>query len=95
MAVKEEVKTTFKPLRDRIFVEYLDDDTEKSAGGIYIPETAKEKSQKGTVRAIGPDVKLVKVGDSILCERYGGSKIKLDDVEYVVMKEEEVLGLFD
>ena len=68
MAVKEKVKTAFKPLRDRIFVEYLDDDTEKSAGGIYIPETAKEKSQKGTVRAIGPDVKLVKVGDSILCE---------------------------
>ena len=95
MAVKDKVKTAFKPLKDRIFVEYLEDNTEKSAGGIYIPETAKEKSQKGTVRAVGPDVTLVKVGDSILCERYGGSKVKLDDVEYVVMKEEEVLGLFD
>lgn len=95
MTVKEQAKTAFKPLRDRVFVEYLDEDLEKSSGGIYIPETAKEKSQKGTVRAVGPDVTLVKVGDVVLCERYGGSKIKLDDVEYVVMKEEEVLGLFE
>ncbi|HDH34099.1 MAG TPA: co-chaperone GroES [Nitrospirae bacterium] len=91
----------FKPLRDRLLVKYSEE-AEKSAGGLYIPDSAKEKPQEGKVVAAGTgrvtdDGKLqameVKVGDIVLFEKYGGSKLKLDGTEYIIIKEDEVLGI--
>jgi len=82
----------FKPLKDRVFVKYLESE-ERTAGGLYIPDAAKEKPQKGKVQAIGSDVKEVKKGDTVLFDRYGGSKVKLDDEEYLIIKEEDILGI--
>jgi chaperonin GroES len=79
----------FKPLKDRVFVSYTAE-LEKTAGGLYIPDTAKEKPQSGKVEAVGDDVK---VGDKILFDRYSGSKINIDNVEYLIVKEEDVLGV--
>ncbi len=82
----------FKPLKDRVFVSYTAE-LEKTAGGLYIPDTAKEKPQSGQVEAIGSDVKSLKVGDKILFDRYSGSKINIDNTEYLIVKEEDVLGV--
>ena len=82
----------FKPLGDRVFVKFLEE-MEKTAGGIYIPEAAKEKPQRGKVEATGKDVKEIKAGDIVLFDKYSGSKIKIDDEEYLIIKEEEVLGI--
>jgi chaperonin GroES len=93
----------FKPLRDRVFVKYSTEE-EKTSGGLYIPDTAKEKPQKGTVIAVGPgrvtdDGKRqpmdVKVGDIILFDKYSGSKIKMDDEEYLIIREEDILGIVE
>ncbi|MBI4691066.1 MAG: co-chaperone GroES [Nitrospirae bacterium] len=93
----------FKPLRDRVFVKYSSEE-EKTSGGLYIPDAAKEKPQKGTVVAIGSgkvtdDGKRqpmeVKVGDTILFDKYSGSKIKLDNEEYLIIKEEDILGIVE
>lgn len=84
----------FKPLKERVFVSYTEE-LEKTAGGIYIPDAAKEKPQKGRVEAIGTDVKQVKVGDIILFDKYSGSKITLDNTEYLIVKEEDILGIFE
>ncbi len=81
----------FKPLKDRVFVKYSEEE-EKTSGGLYIPETAKEKPQKGEVKAVGKDVEDLKAGDIVLFDRYSGSKIKLDGDEYLIIKEEDVLG---
>ncbi|HKZ56615.1 MAG TPA: co-chaperone GroES [Thermodesulfovibrionales bacterium] len=90
----------FKPLRDRVFVRYSSEE-EKTSGGLFIPDTAKEKPQKGTVVAVGPgritdDGKLqpveVKVGDTILFEKYSGSKISIDEEEFLIIREEDILG---
>ena len=82
----------FKPLKDRVFVSYTEE-MEKTAGGLYIPDSAKEKPQSGKVEAVGDDVKSPKVGDKILFDRYSGSKINIDNVEYLIIKEEDVLGI--
>jgi chaperonin GroES len=66
---------------------------EKTAGGLYIPDTAKEKPQSGKVEAVGDEVKSLKVGEKILFDRYSGSKIHIDNVEYLIVKEEDVLGI--
>ncbi|GBE05374.1 MAG TPA: co-chaperone GroES [Nitrospirae bacterium] len=93
----------FKPLRDRVLVKYSEED-EKSAGGLYIPDSAKEKPQKGEVIAIGSgrvtdDGKVqkmdVKVGDVILFDKYSGSKITMDSVEYLIIREEDILGILE
>ncbi len=90
----------FKPLRDRLLVQYSEE-PEKSSGGIFIPDTAKEKPQKGEVIAVGPgrvtdDGKLqkmeIKVGDVVLFEKYSGSKINIDDNEYLIIREDDILG---
>lgn len=90
----------FKPLRDRVLVKYSEE-AEKTAGGLYIPDSAKEKPQKGEVVAVGAgkitdDGKLqaiaVKVGDTVLFDKYSGSKVTIDDVEYLIIKEEDILG---
>ncbi|UCE71393.1 MAG: co-chaperone GroES [Nitrospiraceae bacterium] len=91
----------FKPLKDRVLVKYSEE-PEKSSGGIYIPETAKEKPQKGEVIAVGSgkitdDGKVqameVKVGDIVLFEKYSGSKIKMDNDEYLIIREDDILGI--
>ena len=91
----------FKPLKDRVLVKYSDE-PEKSAGGIFIPETAKEKPQKGEVIAVGSgkitdDGKVqameVKIGDVVLFEKYSGSKINMDGDEYLIIREDDILGI--
>jgi len=92
-----------KPLADRVLVEPIEDE-EVTAGGIVLPETAKEKPQRGTVVAAGNGKTNdegerrpldVKAGDTILFGKYSGQEIKLDGVEYLIMKEDEVLGVLD
>jgi len=92
-----------RPLHDRILVQRLEEG-EQQIGGIIIPDSAKEKPQRGTVIAAGhgkvrdngdrvtPDVK---VGDTILFGKYAGQEIKLEGVEYLIMKEDEVLAAID
>lgn len=96
----KENKMKFRPLKDRLLVEFSGE-PEKSSGGIYIPDTAKEKSQRGKVIAAGPgritdDGKQkkmdVKEGDVVLFDKYSGSKIKIDDKEYLIIREDDVLG---
>lgn len=91
----------FKPLHDRILVERVAEE-EKSAGGILIPDNAREKPQQGLVEAIGPGAVLdngkvremsVKKGDRILFGKYSGSELKLEGKEYVIMREEDVLAV--
>jgi chaperonin GroES len=90
-----------KPLHNRILVERLNAE-QTTASGIIIPDTAKEKPQEGKVVAIGAGAldkagkripMDVKVGDKILFAKYGGAEIKLDGKEYLMMKEEDVLGV--
>ncbi len=90
-----------RPLKDRLLVKYSNE-PEKSSGGIYIPDTAKEKPQKGEVVAVGTgkitdDGKVqkmeVKVGDTVLFEKYSGSKINIDDTEYLIIREDDILGI--
>jgi chaperonin GroES len=82
----------FKPLGDRVFIKFLEE-MEKTAGGLYIPDAAKEKPQRGKVEAVGKDVEEVKVGDVVLFDKYSGSKINVDNEDYLIVKEEEVLGI--
>ena len=92
-----------RPLYDRIVVKRIEE-TEQMQGGLYIPDTAKEKPQEGEVVAIGKGKRLedgkvvaldVQVGDRILFGKYSGSEIKLDGLEYLIMREDEVLGILD
>ena len=83
----------FEPLKDRVFVSYTEQ-MDRTPGGLYIPDTAKEKPQSGKVEAVGPKVKSLKPGDKILFDRYSGSKINIGDSEYLLVKEEDVLGRF-
>jgi chaperonin GroES len=92
-----------KPLHDRIVVSRIDAE-EKTAGGIIIPDTAKEKPQEGKIIAVGPG-KLdkdgkptppeVKAGDRVLFGKYAGSEIKIDDEDVVIMREEEILAVLE
>ena len=82
----------FKPLKDRVFVKYSENE-EKTSGGLYIPDAAKEKPQQGKVEAVGSEAKDVKKGDTILFDRYSGSKVNLDNVDYLIIKEEDILGI--
>jgi chaperonin GroES len=84
-----------KPLKDRVVIRYSEEQEEKTAGGIYVPDVAKEKPQKGTVEAVGSEVKEVKAGNQVLFDKYSGSKIKIDSVEYLIVKEEDLLGTIE
>jgi chaperonin GroES len=93
-----------RPLYDRIVVTRIEDDTEKTAGGLFIPDSAKEKPQQGEVVSVGQgkrndEGKLipldVKAGDRILFGKYSGSDIKIDGNEYLIMREDEVLGVLE
>jgi chaperonin GroES len=92
-----------RPLHDRLIVQRLEED-EQRVGGIIIPDTAKEKPQQGKVIAVGKgkiekDGRVtpldVKVGDTVLFGKYGGQEIKLDGEEYLIMREEEILGVIE
>jgi chaperonin GroES len=91
----------FRPLHDRVVVKRIDAE-EKSAGGIIIPDTAKEKPQQGEVIAVGPGGrdeagKLipidVKAGDRVLFGKWSGTEVKIDGVEYLIMKESDIMGV--
>ena len=94
---------SLRPLQDRILVERVEDD-EKTKGGIIIPDTAKEKPAEGKVVAVGigrpgEDGKLLpmelKVGDSVLFSKYGGTDVKIDGNDYLIMRQEDVLGVIE
>ncbi len=92
--MSETTKVRFKPLKERVFVSYLEE-PEKTSGGIYLPDTAKEKPQKGKVEAVGSEVKDVKVGDIVLFDKYAGSKVNIDGTDYLILKEEDILGILE
>ncbi|MEO0060283.1 MAG: hypothetical protein RLZZ312_1930 [Bacteroidota bacterium] len=85
-----------KPLADRVLIEPVAAET-KTASGIYIPDTAKEKPQKGTVVAVGKGTKdhemTVKVGDTVLYGKYSGTELKLEGGEYLIMREDDILAI--
>ena len=90
-----------KPLGDRVVVEHVEQ-ADKTAGGVFLPDTAKEKPQEGKVLAVGSGRILdngtkvpmeVKVGDRILYSKYSGSEIKIDGKEFLVISEKDVLGI--
>ena len=84
-----------RPLKDRVVIKCSEEEMEKTAGGIYVPDVAKEKPSKGTVEAVGAEVKEVKKGNTVLFDKYTGSKVKLDDTEYLIVKEEDLLGIIE
>jgi chaperonin GroES len=92
-----------RPLYDRLVVKRIEE-TERKEGGLYIPDSAKEKPQEGEVVAVGRGKRLedgklvpldVQVGDRILFGKYSGSEIKLDGQEYLIMHEDDVLGILE
>ena len=94
---------SFRPLHDRVLVRRIDAD-EKTAGGIIIPDTAKEKPQRGEVIAVGAglrteDGKLlpldVKVGDEVLFGKWSGTEVKIDGEDLLIMKESDILGIVE
>lgn len=89
------------PLNDRVLVKRLEGE-EKTAGGLFIPDTAKEKPSKGEVIAVGPGkvaengkpvAMTVKAGDMVLFNKYAGTEIKLDGVDHLVMREDDILAI--
>ena len=91
-----------KPLADRVIVQPSDEAESKTAGGIIIPDTAKEKPQEGKIVAVGPGkvdddgkpIKMnVKVGDKVLYSKYGGTELKYDGKEYLIMSESDILAI--
>jgi len=91
----------FRPLHDRVLIESLESE-EKTAGGIIIPDTAKEKPQEGKVIAVGPGAKSedgktismdVKIGDRVLFGKWSGTEVKVDGKEYSIMKESDIMGV--
>ena len=91
----------FNPLHDRVLIKRADEE-EKSAGGIIIPDSAKEKPTRAKVIAVGPGklddhgkiiAMQVKTGDMVLIGKYSGTDIKLDGVEHVIVREDEILGI--
>ena len=89
-------KVNFKPLADRVLVE-PEAAEEKTASGIIIPDTAKEKPQKGKIIAIGEGTTdhkmIVKVGDRVLYGKYSGTELTIDDTDYLIMKESDIFGI--
>jgi chaperonin GroES len=93
-----------RPLYDRVVVKRVEDKEAALQGGLYIPDSAKEKPQEGEVAAVGKGKRMedgtlvaldVHVGDRILFGKYSGSEIKLDGEEYMIMREDEIFGILD
>ena len=96
--------TEIRPLHDRVIVRRIDVDESTTAGGLYIPDSAKEKPQEGEVIAVGKGKLLdsgtrvepdVKAGDRVLFGKYSGTEVKLDGQEYLIMREDEILGIIN
>lgn len=94
-------KLQLQPLADRVVIEVIDDQ-QTTSGGIYIPDTAREKPVKGRIIAIGTgrtldngtkEAMTVKVGDLVMFAKYGGTELKQDGVEYKIMAERDILGI--
>lgn len=94
--------TNIKPLHDRVILRRIEDNVNQTAGGLFIPDTAKEKPQEGEVIAVGEgkykddgtrQTLDVKAGDRVLFGKYSGSEIKLDGEEFLIMREDEILGV--
>lgn len=94
--------TNIKPLHDRVILRRIEDNVNRTAGGLFIPDTAKEKPQEGEVIAAGEGKYKedgtrqpldVKAGDRVLFGKYSGSEIKLDGEEFLIMREDEILGI--
>jgi chaperonin GroES len=99
----KETSMKFRPLHDRVVVRRVEEDT-KTKGGIIIPDTAQEKPMQGEVIAVGPggrdeNGKLipidVKVGETILFGKWSGNEVKIDGVEYLIMKESDIMGVIE
>ncbi|WP_255569614.1 co-chaperone GroES [Geobacter sp. SVR] len=96
-------KMNLRPLQDRIIVKRVEEET-KTAGGIFIPETAKEKPQRGEIVAVGNGKKTedgkvlpldVKVGDKVLFGKYAGTEVKVDGNDYLMMREDDILAVIE
>jgi chaperonin GroES len=94
---------TFRPLHDRVVVKRIEEDS-KTAGGIIIPDTAKEKPQRGEIVAVGPGARDeqgkvqpldVKAGDQVLFGKWSGTEVKIDGEELLIMKESDILGIVE
>jgi chaperonin GroES len=94
---------SFRPLHDRVVVEAFESDT-KTAGGIIIPDTAKEKPVQGKVRSVGPGARdsdgalvplTLKAGDTVLYGKWSGTEVKLDGKDLLIMRESDVMGVLD
>jgi chaperonin GroES len=92
-----------RPLQDRILVKRIEEE-EKTAGGIFIPDTAKEKPQMGQIVSVGNGKKTedgkvipvdVKAGDKVLFGKYAGTEVKVEGDEYLIMREDDILGVID
>lgn len=102
MATKSAAATKLSPLADRVVVKPLEE-TETMRGGLYIPDTAKEKPQQGEVVAVGPGrmeegkrVPLeVKVGDRVLYGKYSGTEVNIDGEQYLILRESDVLAIIN
>ena len=92
-----------EPLEDRVVVKPIEEETQRTPTGIIIPDTAKEKPQEGEVIAVGPGkqddgtvIPLdVKAGDRVLFGKYSGTEIKLDGIEHLILREEDILGVIE
>jgi len=96
--------TNIRPLHDRVIIRRIEESTNQTAGGLFIPDTAKEKPQEGEVIAAGEGKYKedgtrqsldVKAGDRVLFGKYSGSEIKLDGEEFIIMREDEILGVIE
>ena len=94
--------TNITPLHDRVIIKRIEDNVNQTAGGLFIPDTAMEKPQEGEVIAAGAgkykedgtrQALDVKAGDRVLFGKYSGSEIKLDGDEFIIMREDEILGI--
>jgi chaperonin GroES len=96
--------TNIQPLHDRVIIRRIEDSVNQTAGGLFIPDTAKEKPQEGEVIAVGEgkykedgtrQTLDVKAGDRVLFGKYSASEIKLDGEEFIIMREDEILGIIN
>jgi chaperonin GroES len=87
---------TLKPLGDRVLIQ-LEEAEKKTSSGLYIPDNAQEKTQKGKIVAVGTDkdVITVTVGQKVMYDQYAGTKVKVDGVEYLIVKMSDVLAVFE
>jgi chaperonin GroES len=98
-----EVYVNLKPLFDNVVIEHVEQD-DKTSGGVFLPDTAKEKPQEGLIRAVGSGrvtdkgTKVdmhVKVGNRVLYRKYSGSEVKIDGTEYLIIPEKDILAIVD